>query len=1489
MLNGIQDSTDGSRMSIEHEPGNSLCFDLGSYELKGRITGNEEEFIFSSNGDRSAIGIVKDCAYSEYINVPADCLPLGLVQGEFRVKNGCERILYFYDGINPDRRINLDRLERYWTADYREWEFGDKEEPFVGEQYDCNLMRLNPIINKPCVKGRVKSESGNLLVGNYFPIIEILDSQENVVFRSDEGLYITVGSGDVELKGAFNLENTDAEIGGIPEVSKTIELTVENLDVNFSFIRVNFIRYVTGDGVTRDAIRVGELYPIDNETMKVKFNGFNASAGDTFIDPSELVVPNVVYETSSAMEQVQNRLVRGNLKEPSYDFGEWQKAASKIDVTWKSNLVPHVKGQIETMPADEIVPLAIEFCMSNGTVSPPFHIPGRCPNKSTYKIGEGDDCLIVEFIVIGRHTQDIEYTVTYKKDGVEKAVTGVYDLVLDDKVEDPYISDFKDERVIDCGNITDVQLTSNSKDFLNGKVIVRVKMTGQDYDNQVVPTEFDTYVSPIWTKEMEHLISEDQYKRIAGDLYGTTDAEELQELKELPLPKRFEIFNTAYKTSTNEGELGYHQTTNTKYQKPSNYCGNDFWGVDSCGNSLENTPIRHHRIPCRKLLPVQGLQGFVRQIGLKFDNIEYPHPDIIGHRILMGKRTEDTVLDNGISGYLQEDVIEDLDTVAMSYLASTKSTDKSYFISPKVLIDNAFLGGDYVKLNYTQNLKTGFFYTPFDNISDDFKIDRGSGGPEKDYRAIWRHWKPGILDFPQEQSEVNFNIEKDFNIPPGSLFNDTTEYVNISTANNIKFLDLNRELPLNNTGVGNQPNSLEAEIAFTTVKRATQDVYTNLGAVQYRQLNPCRGENEDIYYNGGNFINNFEFVNHLFTGINSGFLKILIYALAIAAGAASGGLALGLTSAVLTIAGVAFAASLGFGAIFQALSNGRYDDFILDLDNYGSKNEGGGANGQSHFFFEFLNNIYIESSYRYDMLASSTDDCGQRFDFDYLENESALISYVERKVSYYNEQDEELVIKPIPCPELYLYNKDFSRVNYDSIRFGLDTNYDFCKKCAGEYPNRVVYSEKSFDEERQDTYAVTLANNYVDLPAHRGDITGIKYKDGALLIHCENTTFVKRPNPQSLQTDAGTVYVGIGDFLALPEKEINETTSGFAGMQTRLANVNTPYGYFWADERKGFVHTTGGKNGEIAGLGLAQWFKENLPSKLTKSFGEINNEYIGVTMGYDPRFRRLLVTKRDYKPLSKNIKYDGVRFILEEKDTSKEIQLTDANYFANCSWTLSYSFLDQAWISWHSYTPTFYYNNSSHYFTDNRTSVWRHNHIGNYLNYYGKKQDFIIEWGVPTMYTADLHAVHYVDYPKIWDEINEKWVPVPQATFDRLWIYNSCQSTGIQPIEYIDQQSNPFGNVNWGNPTVILNDNAYKISRIHDYALRNPVLTSDWNILKDYDGYIDCLPINIGDKSQYDLNYLKDKYAFIRLFSKPDEDVKQSIHFVNSEAFISIS
>lgn len=99
-------------------------------------------------------------------------------------------------------------------------------------------------------------------------------------------------------------------------------------------------------------------------------------------------------------------------------------------------------------------------------------------------------------------------------------------------------------------------------------------------------------------------------------------------------------------------------------------------------------------------------------------------------------------------------------------------------------------------------------------------------------------------------------------------------------------------------------------------------------------------------------------------------------------------------------------------------------------------------------------------------------------------------------------------------------------------------------------------------------YRVNKVNDYVDIPAHRGRITGLKYINGKLLVHTEDTTFVMFPNPQQVSTDQVTAYLTTGDFLSIPPQEIMETDTGFAGLQSKQSMTDTPYGHFWVDQKR---------------------------------------------------------------------------------------------------------------------------------------------------------------------------------------------------------------------------------------------------------------------------------------------------------------------------------
>lgn len=510
-------------------------------------------------------------------------------------------------------------------------------------------------------------------------------------------------------------------------------------------------------------------------------------------------------------------------------------------------------------------------------------------------------------------------------------------------------------------------------------------------------------------------------------------------------------------------------------------------------------------------------------------------------------------------------------------------------------------------------------------------------------------------------------------------------------------------------------------------------------------------------------------------------------------------------------------------------------------------------------------------------------------------------TYLLKKIADLNENERYVIRQSDQFrKEYYSYNKDYDVQAREQAKIQLPFNYDYCLLCSGIYKHRIVFSPKSYDEENIDLYRVNKVNDYIDLPGHRGQITGLKYKNNQLLVHTEDTTFILQPNPQTVATDQNTAYLTTGDFLSIPPQELIQTDIGFGGCQDKLAQADSPFGWCWVDQKRGDVLMFDNKINVIA-EGLTQWLKENLPSETLNAIYSIyhlpyqwNTTFTqygrGLILYYDPRFKRLIITKKDYNPIEfETGRPNSTHYDYEDRiwgaiidDNTVSIDYGDPNYFENKSWTLSYNFLDQSYCSWHSYNPSLAFSDSDYFYTTNLTKrIYRHLHKEKYQNYYETKYDFIVEWSNFNPMTSTESNVYYIGYTHVWDS-NSKQFKLVDTTFDRLLMYNFDQTTGLQNLTLQNQHSDPYQNNKLlsSSKSVIKTDQNYKISGLYDMATGSPVITSNQDLVKLYNGYIDIVPntANINfNKSQYDWGNLWDKFVFVRLFFKPSSDHRKSV------------
>jgi hypothetical protein len=118
------------------------------------------------------------------------------------------------------------------------------------------------------------------------------------------------------------------------------------------------------------------------------------------------------------------------------------------------------------------------------------------------------------------------------------------------------------------------------------------------------------------------------------------------------------------------------------------------------------------------------------------------------------------------------------------------------------------------------------------------------------------------------------------------------------------------------------------------------------------------------------------------------------------------------------------------------------------------------------------------------------------------------------------------------------------------------------------------------------------------------------------------------------------------------------------------------------------------------GSGLNKFFTDHLAFELLRYYPEANtdNHYDGIGLHgvFDSKYDRVIISKLDYIPNSKDIKYDVTtrEFYIErtlgESVIRTVVSVYDPEYFCNKSWTLSFSMNTKSWISFHSYIPNFY-------------------------------------------------------------------------------------------------------------------------------------------------------------------------------------------------------
>jgi hypothetical protein len=345
LLNGDIQGTEGSGngVFVQNMLGNTSCVTHPTgFTLIGSIQLDKFEFVlFYASSDNSEIGLFNSdtCTYTQIVRDA--CLNFttdSIVRGVFKYTSDNKRRIYWIDGVNPNRYMNI----------YNDgsWEYpktlssGSRCDCSFTESsnLDCEAIQINKFYQKPCIE--ITKQSGGFLPNGTY--------QVGVAYGED------------------NMVLTDFVFSPVVKLFKEyINVDISCSDNTFTQAKLILVSQTTSGLIIYDL----GFYQKDI-SLTITNNNYPV------ISTQEALQKRVIYDKSKHITINQEHLLLGSHE--AIEPIPYQRQANNITAQWVEIKVPKAEAHnYFSFMRDEVYAFSVEWVDKHGQVRGTFNIPGR--------------------------------------------------------------------------------------------------------------------------------------------------------------------------------------------------------------------------------------------------------------------------------------------------------------------------------------------------------------------------------------------------------------------------------------------------------------------------------------------------------------------------------------------------------------------------------------------------------------------------------------------------------------------------------------------------------------------------------------------------------------------------------------------------------------------------------------------------------------------------------------------------------------------------------------------------------------------------------------------------------------------------------------------------------------------------------------------------------------------------------------------------------